>query len=186
MALPFLFQQVYGYSALFSALLFTPWPLGIMLAAPHAGRLADRHSPAMISTLGLGVFAVGLSLLAWLPEAASAWDIGMRSLVCGIGFGCFQSPNNREMLSNASRENSGYASGVLAIVRTFGQCLGAALVGVMLSVAAHSGATGMGIVAVEAQAVRLSLWLAVATTLLAGAFSVSRLRRIGAQRQNRA
>lgn len=185
-ALPFLFQQVYGYSALFSALLFTPWPLGIMLAAPHAGRLADRHSPAMISTLGLGVFAVGLSLLAWLPEAASAWDIGMSSLVCGIGFGCFQSPNNREMLSNASRENSGYASGVLAIVRTFGQCLGAALVGVMLSVAAHSGATGMGIVAVEAQAVRLSLWLAVATTLLAGAFSVSRLRRIGAQRQNRA
>ncbi len=48
--------------------------------------------------------------------------------MCGIGFGCFQSPNNREMLSNVAREYASYASGVLSIVRTFGQCLGAAVV----------------------------------------------------------
>lgn len=163
-ALPFLFQSLYGYSAFTSALLFTPWPLGIMLAAPHAGRLADRHSAALIATLGLCVFATGLALLALLPDRAAMWDISVRSFICGLGFGCFQSPNNREMLSNVSRENSGYASGVLAIVRTFGQCLGAALVGVMLSLS------------VNALAVHLSLWLAAIATVLALLFSVSRLR----------
>lgn len=163
-ALPFLFQSVYGYSALVSALLFTPWPIGIILAAPHAGRLADRYSATIISTVGLCIFAIGLALLAMLPEHAQAWDICLRSLLCGIGFGCFQSPNNREMLSNASRENSGYASGVLAIMRTFGQCLGAAFVGVMMSIYAQSSA------------VHFSLWMAVIATVLAIILSVSRLR----------
>ncbi|MCA1923474.1 MFS transporter [Buttiauxella noackiae] len=163
-ALPFLFQSVYGYSALVSALLFTPWPIGIILAAPHAGRLADRYSAAIISTLGLFIFAIGLALLAILPEHAQAWDICLRSLICGIGFGCFQSPNNKEMLSNASRENSGYASGVLAIMRTFGQCLGAAFVGVMMSLYAQNSA------------VHFSLWMAVIATVLAIMLSVSRLR----------
>ena len=162
--LPFLFQSVYGYSVFASALLFTPWPLGIMLAAPYAGRLADRYPAATISTIGLAVFALGLTLLALLPTQAQAWDIGARSLVCGIGFGFFQSPNNREMLANASRENSGYASGVLAIMRTFGQCLGGALVGVVLSIVAPAGA------------VDLSLWIAVLATMLALLFSLSRLR----------
>lgn len=163
-ALPFLFQSVYGYSALVSALLFTPWPIGIILAAPHAGRLADRYSAAIISTIGLGIFAIGLTLLALLPEHAQAWDICLRSVVCGIGFGCFQSPNNKEMLANASRENSGYASGVLAIVRTFGQCLGAALVGIFMSLY------------VQSSAVDISLWMAVIATVLAIALSLSRLR----------
>nr|WP_318381569.1 MFS transporter [uncultured Enterobacter sp.] len=168
-ALPFLFQSVYGYSALVSALLFTPWPLGIMFAAPHAGRLADRYPSTLIATVGLCVFAVGLALLAILPEHAPMWDIGLRSLVCGLGFGCFQSPNNREMLANVSRENSSYASGVLAIMRTFGQCLGAACVGVILSLFAQSALQ-------EALAVRLALWVALAATLLAVAISVIRTR----------
>ena len=169
-ALPFLFQSVYGYSAFVSALLFTPWPLGIILAAPHAGRLADRYPAAIISTVGLAVFAVGLLLLAQLPAQPQVWDIGLRSFICGLGFGCFQSPNNREMLSNASRENSGYASGVLAIMRTFGQCLGAACVGVILTLYSASS------VLQEARAVQVSLWVAVMATVLASVISISRLR----------
>ena len=170
-ALPFLFQSVYGYSAFTSALLFTAWPAGIVLVAPHAGRLADRYAPAVISTVGLCLFGVGLLLLALLPENAPVWDISLRGLVCGIGFGCFQSPNNREMLASASREHSSYASGILAIMRTFGQCLGAAFIGVILSVYAPSGTLPQ-----EAFAVRLGLWLAAGATLLAIVVSVSRLK----------
>jgi len=168
---------VYGYSAFTSALRFTPWPLGIILAAPRAGRLADSYSPALISTVGLCLFALGMLLLALLPAHAAMWDISLRSLLCGIGFGCFQSPNNREILANASRENSGYASGVLAIMRTFGQCLGAAIVGVILSLYVPSSGQSLSNVMQEAQAVRLSLWVAVAATLLAIVVSVSRMNK---------
>ncbi len=163
-ALPFLFQSLYGFSPVASALLFTPWPLGIVLIAPHAGRWADTLSAPLISTLGLVIFVVGLTLLATLPTSPSAWNICLRSLVCGMGFGCFQSPNNREMLSNVSREYASYASGVLSIVRTFGQCLGAAAVGVLLAVANHAG-------------VHMALWMAVAASAAAVLFSVSRLRK---------
>ncbi|CAM3566427.1 MFS transporter [Rouxiella silvae] len=176
-ALPFLFQSVYGYSAFGSALLFTPWPIGIILAAPYAGRLSDRYSPALISTVGLGLFTLGLVLLALLPGNPAYWDIGLRSLLCGIGFGCFQSPNNREMLSNASRENSGYASGVLAIMRTLGQCLGAALVGVILSIYAHSGDVLHSTTLTEVQGVTMSLWVAVVATIFALIISINRLRK---------
>lgn len=163
-ALPFLFQSLYGFSPVASALLFTPWPLGIVLIAPHAGRWADTLSAPLISTLGLVIFVVGLTLLATLPASPSAWNICLRSLVCGMGFGCFQSPNNREMLSNVSREYASYASGVLSIVRTFGQCLGAAAVGVLLAVAHQAG-------------VHMVLWIAVAASAAAVLFSVSRLRK---------
>ncbi|HCM9489019.1 MFS transporter [Enterobacter hormaechei] len=163
-ALPFLFQSEYGYSPLLSALLFTPWPLGIVLIAPHAGRWADTISAPAISTLGLVIFVVGLILLATLPDRPTMWDICLRSLVCGMGFGCFQSPNNREMLSNVIREHASYASGVLSIMRTFGQCLGAAAVAVLL--------------AADERSIHVALWVAAAASAVAVVVSASRLRKI--------
>lgn len=175
-ALPFLFQNIYGYNALESALLFMPWPIGIILAAPRAGRYADRYSPALVSTVGLGCFALGLVLLALLPEHASIGNIGIRSLICGIGFGCFQSPNNREMLSNVARTHSSYASGILAIMRVSGQCLGTAVVGSVLSAYAVLGHD----IASEMQAIHVSLWGAFTATAVALAVSLHRLRYVAA------
>ncbi|PSS51515.1 MFS transporter [Enterobacter sp. FS01] len=163
-ALPFLFQTVYDYSPVVSALLFIPWPIGIVLIAPHAGRWADTFSAPLISTLGLVIFIVGLILLATLPATPAMWDICLRSLVCGIGFGCFQSPNNREMLANVSRDYASYASGILSIARTFGQCLGAAVVGILLAV-------------MSTEAVNIALWIAVAASVASVVFSLSRLRK---------
>lgn len=177
--LPFLFQNAYGYSVFAAALLFTAWPIGIVLAAPQAGKLADRYAPAMLSTAGLALLTLGLVLLALLPDQPQAWDICWREFVCGVGFGFFQSPNNREMLAHVSRELSGNASGVLAVVRTFGQCFGAALVGITLSLYA-SGEASLS-AAQDAQAMRLTLWVAAAASGLAIALSVSRIRAAAAR-----
>ena len=180
-ALPFLFQNTLGYSALHSALLFTPWPIGIMLAAPHAGRLADRYPAAILSTVGLGLLAAGLVCLALLPAQPAAWDIGWRSLLCGIGFGVFQSPNNREMLSNVPRERSGNASGILSVMRTFGQCLGTAVVGIVISTVAGAGTAGTVGGAAGVHAMRLCLGIAVVATAVAMGVSASRIRRAAAR-----
>ena len=60
--------------------------------------------------------------------------------VCGLGFGLFQSPNNRQMLSSAPRHRSGGASGMLGTARLSGQTLGAALVALIFGVAPQHGA----------------------------------------------
>jgi DHA2 family multidrug resistance protein-like MFS transporter len=59
--------------------------------------------------------------------------------VCGLGFGLFQSPNNRQMLAAAPRHRSGGASGMLGTARLTGQTLGAALVALIFGVAPKQG-----------------------------------------------
>ena len=59
--------------------------------------------------------------------------------ICGVGFGFFQSPNNRTILSSAPRERAGSASGILATARLVGQTLGAALVGLIFALTSAGG-----------------------------------------------
>ncbi|MBD5654124.1 MAG: MFS transporter [Candidatus Eremiobacteraeota bacterium] len=174
-ALPFLLQGSYGYSAFASGLLFTPWPLAIAVVAPLAGRLADRMSPARLSTAGLTVLALGLACLAALPAHPAPADIVWRGIVCGLGFGFFQAPNNREILGSAPRSRSASAAGVLATARLTGQSLGAAAVAIVLgtSVAAH--ATSAGMAAALARPAHGALWLSALVAAGAGAVSALRL-----------
>src|SRR5450830_668616 len=127
-ALPFYFEQTLGRSPVQTGLLMTPWPLMTALVAPVAGRLSDRLRPEKISSLGLVLFAAGLGSLALLSEAASALDIAWRMGLCGLGFGLFQSPNNRVIVSSAPRERSGGAAGLQSMGRLLGQSAGAVLV----------------------------------------------------------
>jgi DHA2 family multidrug resistance protein-like MFS transporter len=130
-ALPFHLQQQFGYSAVETGLLITPWPLAIAVAAPVAGRLADRYPAGLLGAGGLLVFAGGLFALAWLPPRPDIADIAWRMVVCGLGFGFFQSPNNRALIASAPRSRSGGASGMLGTARLLGQTTGAALVALL-------------------------------------------------------
>jgi DHA2 family multidrug resistance protein-like MFS transporter len=94
-ALPFYFQGPLGRSVVATGLLMTPWPLAVAFVAPYAGRLADRHPAGLLGGVGLGIFAVGLALLAGIHPGVSDAQIVWRMMVCGVGFGFFQSPNNR-------------------------------------------------------------------------------------------
>jgi len=46
----------------------------------------------------------------------------------GVGFGFFQTPNNRVLLGSAPRERAGAVGGLQAVTRVIGQTAGAALV----------------------------------------------------------
>lgn len=138
--MPFLLQHAFARGEAVTGLLITPWPLVIVFVAPLAGHWSDRFDSARMSALGLGVFAVGLASLAWLPADASNWGIAARMAVCGIGFGFFQTPNNRIIMMGAPRERSGAASGLMTIARTVGMTLGAALVALLFDVYGDAGA----------------------------------------------
>lgn len=140
-SLPFFLQDALGRSQVETGLLMTPWPLTIVVIAPIAGYLSDRHSAATLGGIGLASFAVGLALLAALPAHPATFDIAWRMALCGFGFGLFQSPNNRTILASAPRERSGGASGMLGTARLTGQTLGAALVALIFNIAPTRGTT---------------------------------------------
>ena len=129
-ALPFLLQSVLGKTVFATGLLMTPWPIAVGIAAPFAGRLADRMSAGLLGGIGLATFALGLFLLSRLGTAPHNFDIAWRMAVCGFGFGMFQSPNNRTIVSAAPKARSGAAGGMLATARLLGQTTGAVAVGV--------------------------------------------------------
>ncbi len=161
-ALPFQFEMVMHRSQVATGLLLTPWPLGVGLAAPLAGWLADRFSAAILGGIGLAVFALGLALLAALPADAPDLQIVWRMAVCGIGFGFFQSPNNRMMLSTAPRERSGAAGGMLATARLTGQTAGAVTIAICLHLFGDHGE-------------RITLALAAGLALLGAGSSLTRI-----------
>lgn len=175
-SLPFLFQSVQGYSPFMSALLFTPWPLAIIIAGPLAGRISDRINPALISTMGLSIFICGLAAVALLGHVASVPNILWRTALCGVGYGFFQAPNNVELLGSVERHRSGVASGVLASARTFGQSVGAAVVALMLA----QVAVGQMRTAADAiTPVHTALWIGGAIVFCATILSILRIRSAG-------
>ncbi|MFM0716669.1 MFS transporter [Paraburkholderia strydomiana] len=138
-SLPFLLQETLGLSQVETGLLMTPWPAIIILAAPLSGVLSDKVSAGWLGGIGLAALALGLLLLATLGPHPDAWQISWRMALCGAGFGIFQSPNNRTILSAAPRERSGGASGMLGTARLTGQTLGAALVALIFGIAPQNG-----------------------------------------------
>lgn len=161
-ALPFYFQHTLHMSASQMGLLFTAWPAAIIVAAPLAGSLIGKVHGGILGGIGLGALALGLSTIAILHEDASNIDIIWRMLLCGFGFGLFQSPNNNILMTTAPANRSGSASGMLAMARLLGQTSGATLVALMFIINNNS-------------APRMSLWVAALVSALACIISFSRL-----------
>jgi DHA2 family multidrug resistance protein-like MFS transporter len=130
-ALPFYFQYVGGLSPIEIGVLITPWPAALVVMAPIAGRLADRHPAGLLGGIGLAVMCLGLISVLFLPAPATRLDVAWRLAVCGLGFGFFQSPNNRLLIGSAPRDRAGAGSGMLSTSRLVGQTTGSALVAVV-------------------------------------------------------
>ena len=138
-SLPSYFEVTLGRSPIETGFLMTPWAALVAVMAPIAGRLSDRYAPGILGGIGLSVLASGLVALLLMPAQPSVFDIGWRMAMCGIGFGFFQAPNLKAIMSSAPPERSGGASGVVATARLTGQASGAALVAYCFTVSASNG-----------------------------------------------
>lgn len=134
-ALPFYFQHALGYDEVTTGLLLTAWPAVIVVAAPVSGILMGRIHAGWLGGSGLAAMTAGLLLLALLPPEPSIGNIVWRLMLCGAGFGLFQSPNNSILIASAPPARSGSASGMLATARLMGQITGAALMALLFEVA---------------------------------------------------
>jgi DHA2 family multidrug resistance protein-like MFS transporter len=140
-ALPFYLEDILGRSQVETGFLMTPWPLVVAFMAPLAGRLSDRYPAGVLGGIGLVVLALGMTLLALLPANPHVADIVWRMAICGVGFGFFQTPNMKALMSSAPAGRSGSASGMVATARLTGQTTGAALAALCFGLAGREGAT---------------------------------------------
>ena len=71
-------------------------------------------------------------------------------MLCGVGFGLFQAPNNRNMFLSAPRERAGATGGMQGTARLAGQTAGGVVMSLLLTVASVESAprVGLGIGAV--------------------------------------
>ena len=160
-SLPFLFQHTLGWSAVATGLVMTPIPLAVATIGFFAGRLADRYPAGILCGIGLLAMAGGVSALLLMPSFPSIGDVVWREAIVGLGFGLFQTPNNRMLLSSGPRHRSASAGGMLATARLIGQTSGATMVAVIYEVA-------------DERAAQLVLGAAAALALVAAATSFLR------------
>ena len=162
--LPFYLQHGLGRDALTTGLLMTPWPLAVMIAAPLSGRLSNTVSTGLLCACGGCCLAFGLGLAAVWPLGQSVIPLVGFNILSGLGFGFFQTPNNRNMLLSAPRERSGAAGGLQSTARLFGQTNGAVLTALLFSL-------------VGGTAPRFALAIGAALALAAGLISTLRIER---------
>lgn len=161
-ALPFYLQMRWGYDHAEAGFAITALPLGVAVAAPVAGRLVERVPAGLLGGIGLVLLACGYAGIAALSPRAGTVALEAVIALCGIGFGLFQSPNNRTMMSAAPARRSGAAAGMLATSRLIGQTLGGVAVAFLFRIA---GTTTI-----------IPFLAAAALSLLAAALSAGRLR----------
>lgn len=159
-ALPFLFLNSYGFSEITTGLLMTPWPLATMIVSPLAARFVEKHNPGKTAAAGMAVYAAGITLLLLLPDSGvRVWDIAWRMVVCGIGFGLFQTPNNIVMVIATPIKRTGGAGGMQSTARLVGQTLGATIVTVVFA-----------LMSATSKPVGTCLYIALGTAIIAGVF----------------
>jgi len=140
-ALPFYFLNVLHYSYSDIGILLGVWSFGTALMAPLSGWLADRHRVAVLCAIGAAWMAMGLSGVVLLDVGAAFKWYAATMFLGGVGFGFFQSPNNRALLTGGPRRRSGAIGALQATTRVFGQSVGTAFVAIAFNISGAYGAT---------------------------------------------
>lgn len=179
---PFYMQTVRMYSPAMSGLLYMPMPLAALVIAPFAGIVADRMDTRILSSVGMGVMAVGLFLLSGLETDTPNSYIIMAMAVTGFGSGLFQTPNNSAVMSSVPADSRGVASGMLATARNVGMVIGVGLSSALFTLfagqAIEQTAQGLsGLIAQKASFINaLRLTFIVASVLAAAAMVASLMK----------
>jgi len=122
-------QNILGYSPLEAGLRFLPVSLLSFLAAPVAGRLAERTSPRAFMGAGLFLIGTGLLLMAGIAPSDDWTTLLAGFVVAGVGIGCVNPPLATTAIGVVEPRRSGAASGINSTFRQVGIATGIAGLG---------------------------------------------------------
>jgi MFS family permease len=137
---PFYLVEARGLGAFVGGFFFMLTPLGTTVAAPLAGRLADRVGPSAPAVAGLALEAVGLAALGFVGGSTPLVVVALALFVAGFGLGFFEVPNMTTIMTAFPSGQQGAAGGLSFLARTLGVVTGVAVTGQI--VAARTAAVG--------------------------------------------
>lgn len=160
-------QQVRGESPLRAGLSLLPATAVMAVAAPVAGQLNGRRGPRIPLVLSGLFITAGAATLLGLTAAASYVTLAVAFGLLGAGLGLVNPPITNTGVSGMPPSQAGVASAVISTTRQFGNVLGVAIMGAMLSGGlAGAAASGPARDRAFAAATHAPWWLAVVCGLL--------------------
>ena len=127
--LPLYLENVLGYSAVKTGVLFLPLSLVSFVVAPIAGRLSTRIPVRILLGGGLAVIGVALLLMHGISLASSWTTLLAGFVVGGIGIGLVNAPLASTSVSVVEPRRAGMASGINNTFRQVGIATGIAALG---------------------------------------------------------
>jgi DHA2 family multidrug resistance protein-like MFS transporter len=145
-AMPFYLQHTLHMTPAEAGLYMMPWPAAVAIVAPISGRLANRVKTAWLCAAGGALLAAGLAIVGLSTADSHGVAFLLGTIIAGIGFGLFQTPNNRILLLSAPKARSGAAGAMQGTARLTGQTLGAISMTIVFAIAPHAMAPNVALV----------------------------------------
>jgi MFS family permease len=126
-------QEVRGYSAIGTGVIFTAATIGILVSSLAAERLARKYPQKTLIVLGFVVTLVGIGLLLGLVRATSSiWTFVPGLLLVGLGLGGMLTPSVNVVQSSFPEKLQGEISGLSRAASNLGSSFGTAIAGTIL------------------------------------------------------
>jgi MFS family permease len=126
-------QEVRGYSAIGTGVVFTAATVGILVSSFAAARLAKKYSQRTLIVAGFVVALAGIALFLGFVDASSrvvAFVPGL--LLIGLGLGVMLTPSVNVVQSSFPEALQGEISGLSRAVSNLGSTFGTAIAGTIL------------------------------------------------------
>ena len=178
-AAPYYLEPGLGLDAARAGLVLTVLPVGLAVAAPFAGTVAQRVGAHRTAAVGMGLATAGLACapttLHDLPGLVAAFA------AVGLGAGLFTPTNNAAIMAAAPRSDAGAVAGTLNMTRGLGTALGIAVAGLIFT--AHNATPER---AGTASAAMVTTCLVLAAVAAAAAIFAARTRTHGRESHGQA
>jgi MFS family permease len=126
-------QEVRGYSAIKTGVIFTAATLGILASSLAAERLAKRFAQRTLIVAGFVVTIAGVALLLGLVRASDSVAAFLPGLaLIGLGLGAMLTPSVNVVQSSFPEELQGEISGLSRSISNLGSSFGTAIAGTIL------------------------------------------------------
>lgn len=146
---PFFLQTVKGLSAAHVGLLIVPAAVVTAIAAPFAGRFADRWGVRLFANIGMALTALGFAAFTALHVATPIPTVVAGLMMMSLGMSFFSAANSASILNTVEPSSHGVAAGFVSLCRNSGNVVGIAFGTVIVTLTMGAAGYPPSLAAVE-------------------------------------